>query len=130
MITGLRHIGFCVRSIDKTLELMKKTMNARELSRKAYPDRHQISAMVAIGDSPVRFELMEPLDGCGVVFDYIEKHGEGIHHVSLQSDGLDQDCEHFANNQVKIIGKTELSAFAHPKTTFGVLYEISDMPQI
>jgi methylmalonyl-CoA epimerase len=123
MITGIDHIGLAVKSIDATLELMKGLFGAEEIGRKAYPELGQTSCLVAIGNS--RLELMEPIGAEGVIPKFLGERGEGFHHISLRTDDLEADCTDFEQKGVKLLGKSEEVAFIHPKTTGGILYEIT-----
>jgi methylmalonyl-CoA/ethylmalonyl-CoA epimerase len=127
MITGVGHIGLAVKSIDETLAKWSVLFGARELGRKALPELGQTSALVAIGDS--RFELMEPLGEDGVVPAFLEKHGEGFHHISFHSDSLDQDRALMEQAGVRVVGiPGEPVMFTHPRSTNGVVFEITDRP--
>lgn len=126
MVKSFNHIGICVNSIDTTFAWMEKTMGARMISRTEYPDRHQVSAIVELNDNASRFELMEPIGETGTVADFIAKRGEGIHHISLKVENVEQSCADFEVAGCRMIGKTAGLAFTHPKTSFGILYELSD----
>lgn len=126
MVTGFNHIGICVHSIDKTFAWMKNTMGAELISKTAYPDRNQVSAIVVLPDGLSKFELMEPIGNEGTVASFLSKKGEGIHHVSLKINDLEETCTCFMDSGNQIIGKTNGLAFIHPKTSGGVLYELSD----
>ena len=124
MITGVDHIGLAVKSIDETLEKWTVVFGAREIGRREFPELGQTSALVLVGDA--HFELMEPFGSEGVVPAFLEKHGEGFHHVSLHSDSLDTDRGVFEGGGVRIMcipGEPVL--FTHPKTTNGVVFEIT-----
>lgn len=124
MITGIYHIGLVVKSIDETLELLSGVFGAKEIGRRSYPDLGQTSCLVSIGDS--KYELMEPIGTEGVVPKFLAEKGEGFHHISLLSDDLDADCADFEEKGVKILGRSDKVAFTHPKTTGGILYEITE----
>ena len=126
MVNGFYHIGLCVKSIDNTFKWMQATMAAKMLYCTEYPDRHQRSAMVVLPDGISKFELMEPMGETGVVADFIEKQGEGIHHVSLKVNNLECACSSFEAEGNRIISKGNGVAFVHPKGAGGVLYELSD----
>ena len=126
MVKSINHIGICVKSIDKTMEFLKAAMGAEEISRKAYPNRGQVSSLVSVGGGIIVYELMEPTGEIGIVADFIAKRGEGIHHISLNTDDLDEECRKFEKTGAKILGRVPGIAFVHPKTTGGVLYEITD----
>lgn len=123
MIKKVNHIGFAVHSIDATLEMLKKNFGAVEIGRMEYPAMGQTSCLVAVGES--KYELMEPLGEQGVVPKYLSTHGEGFHHISLLTDDLDGDCEKLEAAGTKIVAKVGDTAFTHPKSTGGVVYEIT-----
>jgi methylmalonyl-CoA epimerase len=127
MITGVGHIGLAVQSIDETLAKWSVLFGARELGRKALPELGQTSALVAIGDS--RFELMEPLGEQGVVPAFLEKHGEGFHHISFHSNSFDEDRSLIEAEGVRVVGIPGRPVlFTHPRSTNGVVFEITDRP--
>jgi methylmalonyl-CoA/ethylmalonyl-CoA epimerase len=125
MITGVNHIGLVVNSIDETLKKWAVMFGAREIGRRALPDLGQISALVMVGES--YFELMEPLGETGVVPSFLAKHGEGLHHISLHSDGLDHDRALMEEVGVKLLGGPGTPVvFTHPRSTNGVVFEITE----
>jgi methylmalonyl-CoA epimerase len=125
MITGVNHIGLAVRSIDETLRKWAVQFGAEEAGRCEYPALGQTSALVRIGES--YFELMEPLGTEGVIPSFLERHGEGLHHISLHSDDLEGDCRRLEETGVRILGRPgDPVMFTHPKTTAGVVYEITE----
>ena len=123
MIKKVNHIGFAVHSIDNTLKMLKTYFGAVELGRREYPEMGQISCLVAIGES--RYELMEPLGDHGVIPKYLATHSEGFHHISLLADDLDEACRELEAAGGKIVARTDDTAFTHPKSTGGVVYEIT-----
>lgn len=125
MITGINHIGLVVKNIDQYLELLSGLFGAQEIGRKSFPEIGQTSCLVSIGDS--RFELMEPLGDEGVVPKFLAKYGEGFHHVSLLSNNLNEDCNNLGKRGVTILGRSGKTAFTHPKTSGGILYEIEEV---
>ena len=129
MIVGLNHLGICAHDGDAALKLLVKSMGAKIKTEKRteYPDRGQISTYAELCDG-TEYEIMEPFgEGPGVVRSFLEKNGEGFHHISLLTDDLDADCAAFEAAGCKIIGKMEGTlAFVHPKGTGGILYELVD----
>lgn len=127
MLTELLHIGFVVKSIDDALEQMKK-LGAVEIGRKELPAIGQTSALVQLGN--IRYELMEPLGTEGVVPKFIEKHGEGFHHISFKCDSADDEAARLLAEGVRLLGKTpgdgKTKFFTHPKSTGGIIYEINE----
>lgn len=128
MFLGINHVGLVVRSIDDTMDVLK-IFGAVELSRKTIPERGQTSCMVRLGTG--MFELMEPCGDVGVVPKYLAEHGQGIHHVSLLCDEIESEVEHLATKGIRILGtpdNPDRVVFTHPKSTNGVLYELTDKP--
>ena len=121
MITEVNHIGICVDNIDRTIELWGKAFGAVVCRPKA-KFAGQISCMISIGS--LNFELMEP-DGAGVVSKFLEKHGEGIHHISLKSNDYDTDCNVFTETGMSYIPFPGKVGFIKPKGNHGVLCEVS-----
>lgn len=127
MITGINHIGICVKDLSKTVPFLQEMIGAKVLQEVRFEEAGQTSCEIQFGDS--KYELMEPIGDEGVVGKFIEKNGEGFHHISLLSDDFDADIERMKAMGIKIIGISETGgmryAFTHPKTTGGVLYEIA-----
>lgn len=124
MITEINHIGLCVKSIDETLKIWKQAMGAEEIGRASYPQMGQTSAMIKVGEA--YFELMEPCGEGGLVANFLEKHGEGIHHISVHTDDLPGDKVRFEEAGVRILGNDEDPiVFTHPKSFTGTIFEIS-----
>ncbi len=87
----------------------------------------QISAIVKVGE--LQFELMEGTAPESVVSRFIEKKGEGIHHISLKVDDIDKACDDFENKGMQIINKLPpmKMAFVHPKSMYGILVELAQV---
>jgi len=121
------HLGICVHSVDAMIELLKTTVGVSKVSYVDMPERGQRSAYVRVGDDGNLLELMEPLgDVGGTVAAFLEKHGEGLHHISFYVDDVEETAADFEAQGCRIIGKGRGVAFVHPKTAFGVLYELTD----
>lgn len=127
MIERIKHIGIAVNSIDETMALWKEVFNAVEEKRAVFEIVGQTSALVRIGDTYI--ELMEPLEGVekSTVRKFIETHGEGIHHLSLKTTDLEKDTEMLKQKGIKIIGAGQPVVFTYPKTSNGIVYEITEM---
>ena len=121
----IAHIGICVRSIAKKLELLTATVGIKHVSYVEMPERGQRSAYVTLSGGDL-LELMEPLGNDGTVASFLAKHGEGIHHLSFHVDNAEETAVSFESAGCRIIGRGKGIAFVHPKTAFGVLYELVD----
>ena len=130
MIKKIKHVGVATNSIDETMKLWKEAFGAEVLKRDPFEMMGQESALVKIGESYV--ELMQPLEGAdkSTVRKYLETHGEGVHHLSLLSDNLAEDLETLKSQGVKILGEGAPVVFTHPKTSLGIVYEITEMDDL
>lgn len=121
MVKAIAHIGVCVNSIDETLAQWEKAFGTTVVKgKRGFPG--QISCLIEMGG--VLMELMEP-DGDGVVKNYIEKYGEGLHHISLQVDDFSSDCARFEAAGMSLIKYPGDNAFIKPKGNHGLLCEVS-----
>ena len=127
MIKGINHVGVAVKSVEAATEFLEKTLGAKIIETVRFEEAGQISCLVQFGDS--KYELMEPIGHGGVIGPFIEKRGEGFHHISLLTDDFDAELKHLEECGVKIISTSETGgmryAFTHPKTSGGILYEIA-----
>ena len=127
-IKGIAHVGIALNSVDEGIAAFKDYFGARLLVKEAIPDQKQVSALIALGEGTM--ELMEPTDDDAVVAKYIQSRGQGIHHVSLEVEGLPELLDELEKKGVVVIGKQlegkERIAFLHPKSTYGVLFELRE----
>jgi methylmalonyl-CoA/ethylmalonyl-CoA epimerase len=85
----------------------------------------------------VKLELLEPMSEQSAIHSFIEKKGEGIHHIAFGVEGIEQRMNELRekgirilNEQPKIGAGGAQVAFLHPKSSFGVLYELCDKSSI
>jgi methylmalonyl-CoA epimerase len=126
MIKKIHHVGIAVRNLDNAIKFFEQTYGAKLLWRRALESQKVESAFVSVGE--VQFELSSSLDPQGVIGKYIESRGEGIHHISLEVDNIDQVIKAISNKGLTITGETTTKdfklAFVHPQNNFGVLMEL------
>ena len=129
MLTGINHIGIVVRELDPWIDFLSKAFGMHESRRLNLPEIGQLSCMMALGDQEV-FELMMPLNSEGVVGRYLDRFGEGIHHLSFKTNDIMSEGARLTDLGVKVFGEGEADgqqmAFLHPKTCLGILYELAE----
>ncbi len=126
MIKKFNHVGIAVKNLDKTIEFFKETYGAKLLWRKKFDDQRIESAFVVINKA--QFELTASLDPQSIIAKFIEKRGEGIHHVSLEVDQSNQVIQDLKAKGLRVMAEADTKdfkgAFIHPQSNFGILTEI------
>lgn len=129
MLKGVNHIGIAVRDLDKSAELFSKIFNIDNMHRETVEEQKVHVASFRMGD--VLIELTAPTDETSPIAKFLEKKGEGIHHIAFESDNitldlarLDEEGINLINNEPKVGSHDMLVAFLHPKSTNNVLIEL------
>ncbi|MES2766877.1 MAG: methylmalonyl-CoA epimerase [Bacteroidota bacterium] len=129
MIESLNHIGIAVRDLDASVELFKKIFQTQNVHREVVEDQKVSIASFKVGD--VILELTAPTSPDSPIAKFIEKRGEGIHHLAFKSDNVATDLERLKGENIQLINEKPqpgahdmLIAFMHPKSTGGVLMEL------
>lgn len=129
MIKQLNHIGIAVKNLDASIELFKKIFGTEDVHRETVAGQKVDIASFKIGN--VIIELTAPTSEDSPIAGFLEKRGEGIHHIAFESDDINSDLKRLANNSVRLINEEPqkgahdmLISFLHPKSTNGVLIEI------
>ncbi|MDP8204287.1 MAG: methylmalonyl-CoA epimerase [Candidatus Tenebribacter mawsonii] len=130
MPKNVNHIGIAVRSIEETAEFYKKLGLEIESIEIVESQKVRV-AFIPVGD--VRIELLEPTSDQSTIAKFIEKKGEGIHHVALGTENLIDKLAEAEANGIRLIDKTPRLgahnakiAFLHPKSSHGVLLELCE----
>jgi len=122
------HIGIAVRDIQNSLKFYRDILGLEFNGTEELKDRGLQVAFLQIGESEI--ELLKPISEDSTIYKFIEKKGEGIHHIALEVDDLDDKVDEIKESGAKIIGKPSSGAggkkivFIHPKSTSGVLMEL------
>ncbi len=131
-VKAVNHIGIAVRSIEAQKEYYTDVLGAAFEGEEIVADQKVKVGFFRVG--PVRFELLEPTDPTSTVAAFIEKKGEGLHHVALEVDDINARIADVKAKGLRMIdekarpGSHHLQiAFVHPKSTFGVLTELCEV---
>lgn len=129
MIQEVHHIGIAVRSIDDALPRWQEGFGLELIGTDDVPSEKVRVAMLRIGHT--RIELLESTDPEGPIGRFLEKHGPGIHHIALQTDGIENQVSSLRAQNVQVLGDGirpgahgTTVAFLHPKSLDGVLTEV------
>jgi methylmalonyl-CoA mutase C-terminal domain/subunit len=130
-VNGINHIGIAVKSIDFALSFYQGTLGLILEGVETVPSQKVKVAFLNAGN--VTLELLEPLDTDSPVSKFIDKRGEGLHHVALDVKSIDERLAQLKEIGVPLIDeKARLGAggaqvgFLHPKGSLGVLYELCE----
>jgi len=128
-IKALNHVGIAVRSIDAQRAFYERELGAEFECVEDVPSQKVRVGFFRIGD--VRLELLEPTDPASSVQSFLDKRGEGLHHLAFTVDDLRARIAELKQSGLRMIDETPRPgahhmqiAFIHPKSTFGVLTEL------
>ncbi|MDR2010524.1 MAG: methylmalonyl-CoA epimerase [Bacteroidales bacterium] len=130
-ISHIEHIGIAVKSIDEAKKYYEGVLGLKCYAVEEVKDQKVKTAFFKVGDTKI--ELLEPTDPEGPVGKFIEKKGEGIHHIAFAVKGIEDALSEIEGKDINLIDKSPRKgaegldiAFLHPKSTFGVLTEICE----
>jgi methylmalonyl-CoA/ethylmalonyl-CoA epimerase len=129
MLEKLDHIGIAVKDLDQAMKLYREAFGIEPSI--VYESSYTKAKIAFFPIGEVRVELIQPVSPDSVVGRFLEKKGEGIHHVSYRVKDVDRSLAELERKGVQLIDKTsrqvrenERVAFLHPKSTNGVLVEL------
>lgn len=128
MIQQIDHLGIAVRSLDEAIPLYEKALGLKCEAREEVESQKVRTAFFHVGE--VHLELLEPTSDESPIAKFLEKSGEGIHHIAFKTDDIQGQLKQAADAGVRLIHEEpfegaagKLVAFLHPKSTRGVLTE-------
>jgi LAO/AO transport system kinase len=125
---SIDHLGIAVRSLDQALEFYEAQLGLQATARETVTPEKVNVAMLPVGEP--RIELLEPTEPDSVIAKFIEKRGEGLHHVALKVPDLLKSVERLRASGARILNEPRTGAgghlyvFVHPSSTGGVLLEL------
>lgn len=130
-ITHIEHIGIAVKSIDEAKKYYEDVLGLKCYAVEKVTDQKVKTTFFMVGQTKI--ELFESTSADGPIAKFIEKRGQGIHHIAFAVKGLQNSLEEVKSKNVMLIdekgrkGAEGLNiAFLHPKSTFGVLTELCE----
>jgi methylmalonyl-CoA epimerase len=122
------HLGIAVRSLDIALQFYEQQLGFTEAQRETVEHEKVNVAMLPAGDS--RIELLEATQPDSVIAKFIEKRGEGLHHVAIKVPDLAATVDRLKTQGARLLNDPRpgagghLYVFVHPSSTGGVLLEL------
>jgi methylmalonyl-CoA/ethylmalonyl-CoA epimerase len=130
MIRKIQHIGIAVRSLREAIPFYRDVLGLEHVSTEEVAEQKIRAAVFRVGDSCI--EVIESTALDGPVGKFLERNGEGIHHLCFQVDDAGAALSHARSKGVRLIDETPRAGvhgtrigFLHPKSTFGVLTEFA-----
>ena len=125
----IEHIGIAVKSLAEAVKVYEQAIGLKLAGYDEVDEQGVRVAMLDIGDS--RIELLEPTRPDSPIEKFMTKHGEGIHHIAVRVDNIEQALERLKTAGVRLIDEKPKRgahntriAFVHPASTHGVLMEL------
>jgi methylmalonyl-CoA epimerase len=123
------HIGIAVKSLTDAVKVYENTLGLKVAGYETVEDQGVNLAMIPLGDS--RIELLEPLHAQSPIEKFMAKRGEGIHHIAVSVDNIEEALARFKAAGARLIDAVPRRgahdskiAFIHPSSTNGVLLEL------
>ena len=120
MITKINHIGIVVNSIEEAVKLYTDVLGLKLKNIEVIEDQKVRTAIIPVGESKI--ELLESTDPEGAIARYIEKRGEGMHHLALEVSNIQEALETLERKGIQLIDRKPRTgvddtriAFLHPK---------------
>jgi methylmalonyl-CoA/ethylmalonyl-CoA epimerase len=134
-ISHIEHLGIAVKSLDEAIPYYENILGMKCYSIEEVADQKVKTAFFKVGQTKI--ELLEPTSDESPIAKFIEKRGEGIHHLAFAvEDGVANALAEMEGKGVRLIDKAPRKgaeglniAFIHPKSTHGVLTEFCEKPE-
>jgi len=125
----LEHIGIAVKSLANSVPLFEKLLNSTCYKTEMVESEQVNPAFFQQGETKI--ELLESAATDGIISKYLEKKGEGLHHIAIEVPDIEKEMERLKKEGFVLINEkpkpgadNKLVCFLHPKTTNGVLIEL------
>ncbi|MDZ7822126.1 MAG: methylmalonyl-CoA epimerase [Candidatus Marinimicrobia bacterium] len=131
MVEKISHIGVAVRSLEEQIPFYRDVLGLDFAGTETVEDQKVKVAFFNVGDT--RIELLEPLSDESPVSAFIEKRGQGVHHIAYRVKDCASSLKKMEEAGLRLIDKAPRTgaggdriAFLHPKSTFGILTELTE----
>ena len=127
MLKKIHHVGIVVRKLEEAFEFYKDTLGLPLGKMATVQDQGVKAALLPVGESEI--ELLEPINANGGVAKFLERRGEGLHHICFETDDVARELSATMAKGVEVIDKAPrkglagMICFLHPRANHGVLIE-------
>jgi len=133
-LKNIDHIGIAVTNMQESLSFWETSLGIEPHSIQEVPEQKLRTAFLPVGGTEI--ELLESTSADSSVAKFIEKHGEGLHHIAIRVDDIEAALAELKTKGIQLIDETPRNgaggariAFVHPKATHGVLLELCERKQ-
>lgn len=132
MIKQISHLGIAVKNLEEAREFYRKVFRLESSDPIIGGDGTIKVSMVKVGHTVI--ELLQPIGNEGVMAKFLEKRGEGFHHVCYEVDDINTEIGLLQAAGMEVLGEPKpgaegMSVFLHPRMTHGVLIELVEKKQ-
>ena len=126
------HIAIAVNNVDEALKNYQNILRIEKIDIEEVPTEKVRVVMLKLEDS--RIELMEPMTDDSPISKFLKDKGEGIHHIAITADNIEDDINRAKKNGIRFLGEIRSGSygrkitFIHPKSLNGVLTELCQAP--
>jgi methylmalonyl-CoA/ethylmalonyl-CoA epimerase len=131
----IEHIGIAVKNLEESILKYELLLQTACYKREIVISEHVETAFFKVGESKI--ELLEAIDNQGSIATFIEKRGEGIHHIAYEVDDIRKEMKRLAQDGFRLLNEepkkgadNKWVCFVHPKDAFGVLTELVETIRI
>jgi|TARA_X000001036_G_C20672598_1_gene803016 methylmalonyl-CoA/ethylmalonyl-CoA epimerase len=129
MIKKIEHVGIAVKDLEKSNKLFKKLLGQASYKTENVESENVATSFFKIGEQKI--ELLKSTSENSSVSRFLERRGEGMHHLALHVEDIPKEIQRLENEGFSFVSKTpvkgadnKMIVFLHPKTTNGVLIEL------
>ena len=130
-VSHIEHLGIAVKSLEEAIPYWENVLGLKCYNIEEVADQKVKTAFFMVGQTKI--ELLEPTSEESTIAKYIEKRGQGVHHVAFAVEGIEDALADATEKGVQLIDKAPRKgaeglsiAFLHPKSTMGVLPELCE----
>jgi methylmalonyl-CoA epimerase len=127
MIKAISHLGVAVKNLKDAMDFYHRTFGIQPSEPMVGAEGTVRASLLELENAVI--ELLEPIGNEGAIAKFLEKRGEGIHHICYEVEDINRELESLRKKGISIIGEPKpgaegLSVFLHPRGTHGVLIEL------
>ncbi len=133
-LKNIDHIGIAVSNLQESLSFWETSLGIEPHGTQEVPEQKLRTAFLPVGDTEI--ELLESTSPESSIAKFIEKHGEGLHHIAIRVDDIEAALAELKAKGIQLIDETPRNgaggariAFVHPRSTHGVLLELCERKQ-